>query len=436
MTRCRFMMPVAMIVLALCSPTVFGDEPFAKLSYEESLAAAKKDGKIVLIDFYTTWCGPCKRLDETTWKNEKVRKWLADKTVALKIDAEKETILAKKLEINAYPTIVLLKPDETEIDRLVGYRDAQDFLSEANDALAGKTSLKRAKEKVEGDNKDDPSARMRYADVLAQKGQKEEALQEYLWCFDNGRDSVGFGGVRSSFLLSRIARLGRTYPPALQALRDRRDKARKTVQQAMESKTSARRGLVRDEVFEATMDFKAINRELGEDEATLELFDELGKYGPKAASSRGLLMDEVLDLLIEARRYQDIVDATDDLLRKVAGRVEMYEDTVKRFARDEHSPADYMKKRALEEGGQYYEAAVGAKRSKTGSAIARKLVALDKSGATYAMLIDHAVRAKAYKSARKLVKQAEKDLSEEDLDLVQEAAKKVPKNDESAEPGR
>jgi thiol-disulfide isomerase/thioredoxin len=436
MTRCRFMVPAGAIVLVLCSLTSLGDEPFSKLSYDEALAAAKKDGKIVLIDFYTTWCGPCKRLDETTWKDEKVRKWLAEKTIALKIDAEKETTLAKKLEINAYPTIVLLKPDETEIDRLVGYRDAGTFLSEANDSLAGKTSVARAKEKLEGDDKDNPSARMDYADALVQKGQNEEALNEYLWCFDHGRNSVGFGGVRGSFLLSRIVRLGRSYPPAIKALRDRRDEAKKKIQQVMASKKSTRRGLVHDEVFEATMDFKAINRELGDDEVNLALFDELGQYGSRAASCRDLMLDEVLDLLIEARRYEDIVGAAEDPIERVTRRVEMYQDTVKRFAGQADSPADFMKKRALEEGGKYYEAAAGAERAWAARAIARRLVALDKSGETYAMLIGHAVRAKAYKMARKLVKQAEQDLSEEELDAVYRAAKKVPKSEESAESDR
>jgi thiol:disulfide interchange protein len=72
----------------LLSPVA--EAPFQDLTFEAALAAAKRDNKVVMIDFFTTWCVPCKKLDKTTWKDADVQKWLGEKTVALKMDAEKQ----------------------------------------------------------------------------------------------------------------------------------------------------------------------------------------------------------------------------------------------------------------------------------------------------------------------------------------------------------
>jgi thiol:disulfide interchange protein len=84
---------VAWLLLLLTGATVRiaeADEgPFRELSFEQSKRAAADGGKrFVLVDFYTTWCGPCKKLDETTWKDQGVRDWLAKEAVCLKVDAE------------------------------------------------------------------------------------------------------------------------------------------------------------------------------------------------------------------------------------------------------------------------------------------------------------------------------------------------------------
>lgn len=188
------------------------EAPFQNMSYDKARAAAKKAGKIVVIDFYTTWCGPCKHLDQTTWKDKDVQSWLAKNAIALKIDAEKESALSKKFRVRSYPTIILIKADGEEMDRLIGYRGAKRFLSEAKDALAGKDSLSRAREKLKG-RENDPSARSYYADVLKHKGLYKEALDEYLWCFDHGnKHQPSYDVVRLSFLLGDIVGLGRVSP--------------------------------------------------------------------------------------------------------------------------------------------------------------------------------------------------------------------------------
>jgi hypothetical protein len=138
-----------------------------------------------------------------------------------------------------------------------------------------------------------PRDRLRHADQLALQGKDAEALAEYLWCFDEGmRKAREYAGVRLSFLLSSIARLGLRYPPALQQLRNRRDAAKASLD-------------VDPGNYSAQADFAAINRELGDQTANLAFYDQLPLKGASRASFGRIIFDQ----LVEAKRYRDAVEA-------------------------------------------------------------------------------------------------------------------------------
>src|SRR5262245_1119840 len=138
MSRLNSLIVTALIgVLFFCATHARGEAPFSDLSFDDALKAAQTGNKVVMIDFFTTWCGPCKLLDETTWKDQKVQQFLSEKTIALKIDAEKQVELAKRYNVRAYPTIVFVKPDGSLMDFIVGYREPRTFIQEATAALVG-----------------------------------------------------------------------------------------------------------------------------------------------------------------------------------------------------------------------------------------------------------------------------------------------------------
>ena len=95
---------------------------FQDLSYEDALAKAKQQGRKLFIDCYTTWCGPCKYMSETVFKQEKVGDFLNLNFICLKYDMEKGEgpELAKKFGVRAYPTFVIVNPDGTIRHKLVG----------------------------------------------------------------------------------------------------------------------------------------------------------------------------------------------------------------------------------------------------------------------------------------------------------------------------
>lgn len=126
------------LAIALGASTAGAEVDWSEQSYDEIIRQAKTENKHVYIDFYTTWCGPCKRMDKVTYVDGKVESFLGD-MIAVKYDAEKgDGIgLAEKYRVHYYPTSILLTPDGKEIDRVIGYRDPPEFIETLTDYMNG-----------------------------------------------------------------------------------------------------------------------------------------------------------------------------------------------------------------------------------------------------------------------------------------------------------
>ena len=84
----------------------------------------EKEG-LVLVDFYATWCGPCKMMAPVL---EELAEELKDDVTIAKIDVDEESELASEYRISSIPTLVLLKNGKP-VDSAIGYRPAS-FLAE------------------------------------------------------------------------------------------------------------------------------------------------------------------------------------------------------------------------------------------------------------------------------------------------------------------
>ena len=117
------------------------------MSMNEALAAQKKEPKKIMMDAYTTWCGPCKMMDKNTFTNKDVVNYINKHFYAVKFDAEgtekilykdftytnpnhdpnrkgrnSQHFLADALKITGYPSLVFFDENSDVIAPIMGYR--------------------------------------------------------------------------------------------------------------------------------------------------------------------------------------------------------------------------------------------------------------------------------------------------------------------------
>ena len=87
-----------------------------------AMVRAKKENKSIFIDFYTTWCAPCKLMDQGTFKDDDIATYLNDNCVTLKVDAEKGNGRALRVQYNvaAFPTLIFIDPDGNVVSQKEG----------------------------------------------------------------------------------------------------------------------------------------------------------------------------------------------------------------------------------------------------------------------------------------------------------------------------
>lgn len=406
------------ILLAILTVHVSAEEPFSDLSFDKACKKAAEEKKIVMVDFYTVWCGPCKMLDRNTWSDQNVIKVLNRTAISLKIDAEANRDLAAKYSIRGYPTIVFLKPDGTVISSLLGYRSPDRFLTEAQNVLGVKPVDVKATDTHEGGG--DPAQRQHDAKALVKQGRYNEALEAYLWCFDHGNDNnLDYAGDRLSTLLMEIAGLGQQYPPAMRALEKRRDAARLRLFPNNPGNTDIMQRTT------AAIELSAINDYLNNPSQTLEAYDLVKKEGPASELIYKAMFHRIDDLLLNRKRYADFIESDKAALAVIDDSIVQYNrsmaksamETADRRAGIEKS----MKSRVIDNGSKYYEAALGIQKSKLALRIARKLTRFDGSKKTFELLINHARRVNKPDAVQSLLRMAEESLPPEEYKTLSQA---------------
>jgi thiol-disulfide isomerase/thioredoxin len=97
--------------------------------FSTALVNAESSGKRIIVDFETTWCGPCKSMDEWIWTDLQVAGRLNEGFVGVKLDGDIEKALVKKFNVAGYPTILVLGANGVEQKRALGYQSSKDTLA-------------------------------------------------------------------------------------------------------------------------------------------------------------------------------------------------------------------------------------------------------------------------------------------------------------------
>lgn len=146
---------------------------FFKGSWQQALEQAKQENKLIFMDCYTTWCGPCKILAKDVFTDPEVADFFNGKFVNIKVDMEKGEgrELKDQYEVKAYPTLNFINGKGELVHCVVGSMEADALIGQGKLALEGKGLI--------------------HMKTLYQQGKRDpEFIQEYLAILDLGNQAA------------------------------------------------------------------------------------------------------------------------------------------------------------------------------------------------------------------------------------------------------
>ncbi len=103
---------------------------FIEADWNKAVAEAKKQKKMIFVDAYTSWCGPCRMLKQNTFTDKAAGEFFNKNFINIALDMEKGDGLAfaAKYQIAAYPTLLIMDADQKSVSVSEGYLDAKQLI--------------------------------------------------------------------------------------------------------------------------------------------------------------------------------------------------------------------------------------------------------------------------------------------------------------------
>jgi len=147
---------------------------FSHITLNEAIKKAKEENKLVFVDFFTSWCAPCKAMEKGVFPLPEVGNVYNEEYISIKLDAEKEGLEdARKFQVKSYPTYLYLNNNGNVVYKETGSRPTEDFIKLGRDAAAS-VSSKYSLENLKTDfpNKQDDANFLKiYIDKMIEYGQ-------------------------------------------------------------------------------------------------------------------------------------------------------------------------------------------------------------------------------------------------------------------------
>lgn len=215
-------------VVAICiltSVQIFADGiKFHKGDWESALAAAQAQDKLIFMDCYTTWCGPCKSMAKNVFTDPKVGEYFNKNFINVKMDMEKGEgrKLAQKYSVRAYPTLLFVDGSGKVVHQGKGAQPADRFIS------LGKFAVKKYDKSIEyaemyDNGKRDADFLLKYAYALKRANKPTTKIfNEYLATQNNLTSEQNLKAIfdLTEAVDSRAFELMTTNKAAILALKD------------------------------------------------------------------------------------------------------------------------------------------------------------------------------------------------------------------------
>ena len=131
---------IILVIVLLIGHTVLVAQEglkFQKTTWAKVLQKAKEENRLVFVDAYTTWCGPCKLMVKDVFSKKAVADFYNQTFVNYSIDMEKGEgpQLAKTYKVAQYPTLLFIDSEGNLIHRAAGFHNPEQFVELGNAAL-------------------------------------------------------------------------------------------------------------------------------------------------------------------------------------------------------------------------------------------------------------------------------------------------------------
>lgn len=115
---------------------------FIEDDWNKALTQAKLQHKLIFLDIYATWCGPCRMLKNTTFADKGIGDFFNKNFINISVDGEKGLgpQLAAQYGIDGYPTLIIADETGKPVLFTVGYIPASELLK------FGKSGLEKYKQ--------------------------------------------------------------------------------------------------------------------------------------------------------------------------------------------------------------------------------------------------------------------------------------------------
>ena len=144
----KFFLLFSILILISCTKNHVG---YFDDDYNNVFKIAHQENKMVFIDFFTYWCGPCKLFEKNIVSDTSFKDYITSNFYTTKINAEIEENkkIVRKYNITGYPTFIITKPNGDEIDRIVGLtiKDSKEFIDLIKNVTNGNDQLSDLKGK-------------------------------------------------------------------------------------------------------------------------------------------------------------------------------------------------------------------------------------------------------------------------------------------------
>lgn len=165
-------------------------------SWSEIKAQAKKENKLIFLDFYTVWCAPCKKMAKEVFPLPEAGDFYNKHFINVKVDAEKGEgiVLAKEYRPSGYPTLVFTDADGKQLYRTTGAENARELIKHAEVALNPQKDYDLLKEKYAKNElgKDDLYRFMVIAKAKDQNNEVNDIFDRYFGLIHHGNSKEIF----------------------------------------------------------------------------------------------------------------------------------------------------------------------------------------------------------------------------------------------------